>query len=166
MPSPPVELKAEPVSFPIELKEIRQRIALLVESKTDTLFLELDDVEAEKQPGVAWAVYVGLPPGSEPDSKSPYYVGSLSLFGVGIRSEAPHGFKPARFLYPLNRALQAAMKENEERLTVTFVPLGILIDGKPSRPDVKFPVHIGKTAILVEHQKEQKQLPKEQEPKS
>jgi hypothetical protein len=58
------------------------------------LFLELDDVEAEKQPGAVWAVYVGLPPGSEPDSKSPYYVGVLSLFGARIRSEAPHGFKP------------------------------------------------------------------------
>jgi hypothetical protein len=47
------------------------------------------------------------------------------------------------------------MKENEERLTVTFVPLGILIDGKPSRPVVKYPVRIGKAALLVEHQKEQ-----------
>ncbi len=166
LPIPPLELKAEPVTFPIEPKEIRQRIAPLVESKTDTLLLELDDVEAEKQPGVVWAIYVGLPVGSEPDSKSPYYVGVLSLFGAGIRSEAPHGFKPARFLFPLNRALQAAMKENEERMTVTFVPIGILIDGKPSRPDVKSPVHIGKAAILVEHQKEQKEPPKEQEPKS
>jgi len=39
-------------------------------SKTDTLFLELDDVEAENQPGVAWAVYVGLPRGSNPTAKA------------------------------------------------------------------------------------------------
>jgi hypothetical protein len=111
-------------------------------------------------------VYVGLPPGAEPDSKSPYYVGVVSLFGAGIRSEVHHGFKPARFLYPLNRALQAAMKENEERLTVTFVPLGILIDGKPSRPEVKSPVRIGKAALLVEHRKEQKEPKREKEPES
>jgi tyrosinase-like protein/polyphenol oxidase-like protein len=154
LPIPPVELKSEPVSFPIELAEIRERLTKVLESKTETLFLELDDVETETQPGVVWEVFVGLPAGVKPDTKSPSFVGSLSLFGSGIRSEAHHGFKPARFLFPLNRALQSALKTNEERLSVTFVPVGILINGKPSRPEVKSAVRIGKASLMVEIRRE------------
>jgi Common central domain of tyrosinase/Polyphenol oxidase middle domain len=150
VPGPPVELKGEPVSFPIELKEIREKLAAVVESKTDTLLLALDDVEAEQQPGVAWGVFVGLPAGAAGDEKSPFYVGAMSLFGSGVRSEKHHEFKTAQFVYPLNRAVQAAMKANEEKLLVTFVPLGIVIDGKPSRPEVKSPVRIGKTSLIIE----------------
>jgi len=154
LPIPPVELKAEPVSVPIELKEIRGRIAPVVESQTDTLLLELDDVEADKQPGVVWAVYVGLPAGAEADAKSPSFVGTLALFGSGIRSEKRRGYKPAQFVYSLNRAAQASLKANAESMLVTFVPLGILIDGKPSRPEVKSPVRIGKVTLSIERGKE------------
>ena len=150
LPIPPIELKSEPVSFPIELKEIQARLTQALESKTETVFLELDDVEAETQPGVAWEVFLGLPAGVEPTAKSPYLVGSLSLFGFGIRSEAHGEFKPGRFLYPLNRALEAALKVNRERSVVTFVPVGILINGRPSHPEVKSPVRIGKANLTIQ----------------
>lgn len=153
LPIPPVELRSEPVSFPIELRDIRQRLNQILESKNETLFLELDDVIAETQPGVVWNVFVGLPMGMEANAKSAYFVGSLSLFGSGIRDEAHHEFKPARFLYPLNRALQSALKANEERVTVTFVPIGVLIKGRPSRPQSKSPVRIGKANLLVQIRK-------------
>ncbi len=153
VPIPPVELKPEVVSFPIEIKDLRPRLAPLVESANDAVLLELDDVVAEKQPGVVWEVYVGLPEGAQPDPKSPYYVGSLSLFGAGVRSEAHGAFKPARFVYPINRALQAALKANEDRVPVTFVPIGILIDGKPSRPEVQSPVRIGRVTLTLERAK-------------
>src|SRR5262249_42710424 len=93
--------------------------------------------EAETQPGVVWEVYAGLPKGTPPDVHSPHHIGSLLLFGAGIRSEAHKGhkeFKPARFLNPLNRALEAALKRPESDLTVMFVPVGIVVEGKPMRP--------------------------------
>jgi len=51
-----------------------------------------------------------------------------------ICSEGHKEFKPAHFVYPLNRALQAALEGNEPNFPITFVPVGILIEGKPSRP--------------------------------
>jgi hypothetical protein len=153
VPIPPVELGPQPVSFPIELKGFRDRLVTLAASETETLFLELEQVEAEKQPGVVWEVYVGSSPDSPPDANGPFFVGTLSLFGSGIRSETHHGFEPARFLYPVSRALQVALKGTEERLQVTFVPVGIVVDGKPSRPEVKSPVRIGKAALVIEHKK-------------
>jgi hypothetical protein len=163
LPIPPVELGSEPVSFPIELKALRERLARIVESSNETLFLELDDIETEKQPGVVWEVYVGQPAGVEPDSKSSSYVGVLSLFGSGVREEAHHGFKPAHFLFPLNRAMRAALKGNEDRVTVTLVPTGILINGKRTHPEVTSKVRIGNASLTVERAKENESKEKPQE---
>jgi hypothetical protein len=164
LPIAPLELKSELVSFPIELKEFRARLQSVIESKTETVLLELDDVEAESQPGVVWEVYAGLPKGAQPDVRSPHYIGSLSLFGTGVRSESHEGhkeFKPARFLYPLNRALEIALKGKEAALSITFVPVGIVIDGKPARPEIKAPVKIGKANLLVENRKESTTKPED-----
>lgn len=154
VPTPPVELQAEPVTFPIEMKGLGERIAALAESKMDTVLLEFNDVEAEKPPEAVWAVFVNRPAGVQIDEKSPSFVGSFSLFGVGIRGETHHEFRPGRFVFPLNRALQATLKPGEERVTVTVEPIAILVNGKPSRPEVKSPVRIGKVNLLVEHRKE------------
>ena len=76
-----------------------------------------------------------------------------AAFRVAIRSETYHEFKPGRLVFPLNCALQAALKTGEDLISVTIEPIGILLNGKPSRPEVKSPVRIGK-ANLVEHRKE------------
>ena len=162
LPIPPVELKSEPVSFPIDIREIRQRLLSVAEKEEDTVLLQLEDVEAEKQPGVVWEVYLGAPEGALPDPKSPFFLGTLSLFGPGIRSEAHHGAKTASFEFPLNRALRVLLKQNQTSLKVSFVPLGLVVDGKPSRPRVLSPVRIGKAAIAVNHraaQREQEEKP-------
>jgi hypothetical protein len=158
LPVPPIVLGPEPVSFPIELKELRPKVGALMESQTDTLFLELD-AEAEQPPGAVWEVYVGLPPNSEPKAESPYYVGNVVLFGEGIRNQ-PHGnqaheFKPAHILLPINHALAAAMKTNQERVSVSFVPQAILVDGRPVRPKVEAPVRVSAVKISVQRAKRQ-----------
>jgi len=149
---PPVELKAEPVSFSLDPVLIKEKVAPLLESKTDTVLLELDEVEAPTQPGVVWAVFVGPPAaGANADANSPHLVGQLALFGSGIRDEKHHEHRPAHFAYPINRALQATLgAPNADRIDVTFVPLGLVIDGKPARPEVKAPVRIGKASLSVQ----------------
>jgi len=158
LPGPPVELRSETVTFPIELREISGKVRAVLESKGDVLLLELEEVEAEQPPGVAWAVYVG--PAGEEEAEagvdSPSYVGTLSLFGSGVRSETHHEFKPAHFVYPLNRAVQAALKAKAEHLQVSFVPLGIVVDGKATRPEVKSPVRIGKMRLVIDRATEGK----------
>ncbi|MFI5093261.1 MAG: tyrosinase family protein [Candidatus Acidiferrum sp.] len=157
VPGPPVELKGETVSVPIELKEMIGKLRGVLESKTDRLLLKVDGVQAEEQPGVAWAVYVGPPGAVEEDVKSPAYVGTLSLFGSGVRGEKHHEFRPAHFVYPLNRAVEAVLEANAERLQITFVPLGIVVDGKPRRPEVKSTVRIGKMSLVIERATEAKE---------
>jgi hypothetical protein len=155
LPIPEFILGSEPVSFPIDIKQLRERLVSIAESKTETLLLELDRVEAERQPGVVWEVYVGLPANAKPDPKSPYYVGNLALFGSGIRSEVHHGFKPAHFAFPVGRAVMTSLKGREDQLQVTFVPHGVLVDGKPTHPNVESPVRVGQASLAVETQKRQ-----------
>jgi hypothetical protein len=152
IPISPITLGQEPVSIPVDLANLKQRLVTLAESKTATVFLELDGVEAERQPGVAWQVYLGLPPKIPPTEESPYFVGAMALFGKGIRSEAHDNFEPAHFAFPINRALLSGFKANQERWTIAFVPHGILVDGKPSQPRVESPVKIASLALTVETQ--------------
>jgi tyrosinase len=153
IPIPELNLGAEPVSFTFEIKKLRERLASIIEDKSKTLRLELGEVVAERQPGVVWEVYVSLPAKVESNPESPSFVGTLALFGAGIRSDAHHEFKPAHFVFPIGRALKTALRGNEDQLQVTFIPTGVLINGKPSRPEVQSPVRIGDAALSVETQK-------------
>ncbi|HVS80410.1 MAG TPA: tyrosinase family protein [Pyrinomonadaceae bacterium] len=151
-PGPPVILGADRVTIPLELKDVRQRLMSIAESKTQTVLLKFDEVETEREPGVVWEIYAGLPPNTEPDPEGPYYVGSMSLFSAGVRSKMQHQFKPAEFAFPLDRVIPAALKTNADKLEITIVPSGILINGKRSQPRVASKVRIGRLSIAVENQ--------------
>lgn len=144
-----VELTSEPTSFAIDTTKFGQQLANTVERGADTLLLELD-VEAERPPGAVWEVYVGLPAKATPDTSSVYYVGNVALYGAGIRSEAKERFKPAHFAFRLNRAVQAVLKAGSDKsLSVTFVPHGVLVDGRPSRPSVQSPVRVDQAMLSI-----------------
>ncbi len=158
-PIPPVVLTAEPVMTSIDLKALNSQLRSLLESATDQIVLELQDVEAESSPDTAWDAYVGLPEGTSSDSKNSFFVGTVALFGTGIRSEAHHGFRPARFLFPIKRALAASLPDNAGQLPVQFVPQGVLPANKPLPPVVKSPVRIGRMNIMVERAPERSPSP-------
>ena len=152
LPGPPVELGGQEVTVPIPLREIREKAANVAASGSDILLLQLEGIEAEQQPGVAWGIWVGLGKGAEAVAEIPSHVGALSLFGAGIRGEMGHGheFMPAKAVFPLNRAMQEALKSGGESVEIRFVPLGILVDGKATRPEVKAPARIGKISLVIE----------------
>jgi tyrosinase len=153
LPIPPEILGSSRVSFPLfEAKAMRQRLAAAAASKTENVLLELDDVVADRQPGVVWEVYVGLPSNAPANPESPFYVGNLAMFGTGIRAGA-HNFQPAKFSYAIDRAVLASFGLKEERVSVTFVPHGILINGRPSTPEALSPVRVGVSALVIEAQR-------------
>jgi len=158
-PGPPVELGEKEVSIEINIKEFRERLTRLAESKTELLLLELDNVEAEKSPGVVWDVYLGLPSDTAPNPESPFFVGTVALFSAGIRSHRHGEFKPAHFMLHANRAMAAALRTKPDQLRLLFVPTGPLMQGKPSRPKVKAAVRIGTINLSVG--REEAEAPKE-----
>jgi tyrosinase len=153
-PLPPIELNGEVVEVSLEVKDLAARITKASETAGQRIVLQLEEIEAASQPGASWEVYVGLPKGAKPSQQSPYFVGNLVLFGNGIRDEAHHGFTPAHFSFTVKRASLAALKANGT-VPLTFVPHGILIDGKPSRPKVNSPVRVGSVSIGIGSSKQQ-----------
>jgi tyrosinase len=156
-PGPPVELTGKEVSIPIDIAQMRQRIEPLLENKNETLVLELNNVEAEREPGVVWEVYLGQPANTAANTESPAFLGTVTLFSAGVRSHAHGEFKPEHFTFPAKKALAAALKANQEKLQLVFVPTGPLIDGKPSHPKVQAPVRIGGVSIAIAHPQKQKE---------
>ncbi|WP_410960172.1 hypothetical protein, partial [Salmonella sp. SAL4434] len=55
-------------------------------------------------------------------------LGNIALFGHGVREGHGHGgFKPARFSFKMDRAMEAVMKQpgpEPDRITMLFVPRG------------------------------------------
>jgi tyrosinase len=149
-PISPVTLTAQATIVSIDMKDLSSKMQPVLDSTTDQIALELLDAEAESAPGVVWDVFVGAPKDTTPDSQSPSFVGSVALFGAGIRHVATHEFRPARFLFPMKRALAAVLQENKGQLPIRFVPQGVLVEGKPLAPDLKSPVRIGRIGIIVE----------------
>jgi len=65
-----------------------------------------------------------------------------------VRDEAHHGFTPAHFRIPLKREIVAALIKNE-RLMLSVVPSGILVDGMPTRPKANSVVHIASVSLFI-----------------
>ena len=151
-PPEPVILTGNVVEAPFQIKDVQPKLMTLAASKTQTPLLQLDGVVADSQPGIYWEVYVG-PRGATADATSASYVGNVVLFGSGIRSDAHAGaaFKPARFVFPLTRALRAAQQTAGAELVISFVPRGAggdeALQAKP-----RSPVRIGSASIVVEQQ--------------
>jgi tyrosinase len=155
-PGPPVELGEREITVPIEIAKIRERIPALLQSKNESLVIELDNVVADRAPGVVWEVYLGAPPNTALNAESPHFLGTVSLFSRGVRSHAHGEFQPQHFTFSANKALAAAMRTNQEKLPLVFVPTGPLIDGKPSQPKVQSPVRIGAINVSIARNEERK----------
>jgi hypothetical protein len=155
-PIPP--FGAEVVRFPLPIPpELRQRLTNMAPDQTQNIYLQLQGVEAATQPGAVWLAFLG-PSAAAPaammaasaaaENKDQRYIGNVLLFGLGVRDEMASMNRPATFALRLNRALLAS--SGTAPLALTFVPQGVLIDGRPSRPQVRSTVHVGKIRILVE----------------
>ena len=149
----PVICGPRPVTIPLDIKGLRERMLSAAANDNQTLLLRFDEVEAERQPGVVWEVYAGLPAGKEPDPEGPYFLGTMSLFSAGIRADMKHNYKPAEFSFEMDRAVSAALRSNSDKLEITIVPGGILIDGKRSQPKVAAPARIGRVSIAIENRR-------------
>ena len=107
-------------------ENLRRRVAEL--GPDERVYLVLRDIRAAEQPGVLYAVYLDLPPGTAPSASHPAYVGTLNFFNVvklGGAGEAP---PPASSLrsYDVTRTLQSLQSQNllRESPVVTIVPSG------------------------------------------
>jgi hypothetical protein len=130
IPFPPVPIGPDPYTVAVDISKVEQQLANILNNPLQEVFLELDGVATDKQPGATWEVYVGLPAGAVPDPTSPYYVGQLALFGRGVRSDTVKQFQPATLRFNATKALAQVVATGGGSAPISFFCKGILLRGK------------------------------------
>jgi hypothetical protein len=136
-----IELGAAPVKVPIEMRdETREEVAEVAAAEVveNRVVLSLEGVQFDRNPGVAYEVYINLPEGQEPDYRSEYFAGTLGFFGLepdhvhggGHAPEAEEHQQPSATVSydvtPNVRALQARGEWREGQVSATFVMRTVL----------------------------------------
>jgi Common central domain of tyrosinase/Polyphenol oxidase middle domain len=153
IPNPPCLLPPGPGPVYFEFtvsSQLAQQIIAYAQNDADTLYLQFGGVTAPTQPGVVWDVYVGLPVGGMPNPTSPYYVGTIGMYGPGIADQPPDGNEPATYNLPINTAVLTALQAGELTVPVTFVPHGVMVGGQLTLPKQLSTMSIAQSQLSVQ----------------
>jgi tyrosinase len=125
------------------------------------VYLNVEEIDGERNPGVVYLVYADLEGGGPPHPESPHHVGTLSFFGIE-RASNPVGDEPAHTLQasyditPIAQELQARGEWAGHELPVTFAPLGPVpegaapTDGVTTRPHSDQPIRLGRLSVFYD----------------
>jgi hypothetical protein len=130
--------------------------------------LDIEHIDAERNPGTVYGVYVNLPSNPSADDLQLHHVGNVSLFGIervrAPRGEHTHG--AMRVSMDITDTLARLRERGEtvdvDRLDVSFRPIELVVsfraaDADKLRDDVRklrdhseTPVSIGRIAVRME----------------
>jgi tyrosinase len=138
----PLHLTGAAARIPVPI-DSRARSAALAgtghEGAPKHVYLHVENIEAEKNPGTVYGIYVNLPKDAPPEQEAAHHVGNVSFFGVE-RARDPrgdehgHGLRVALDITDSVRALAARGEWKDDQLHVTFRPLGLVPDDAPPGP--------------------------------
>jgi len=151
----PLRLGARPVTTRLPISDEGKRRLLTLDRDAQgggAIDLMLDDIRTEGTPAIAYEIYLDLPTSStNPDFRSPHYVGNLNLFGTSSRDV--HGEKREPQIIPLTLAflrLRDAKLWSADSVAVTFVPRGLTDGDDPGRRlGAATPVSIGQLRVMI-----------------
>ena len=149
------------VSFDIDSKAKELALAASDAAQPAHVYLSVEDIEAKKNPGTVYGVYLNLPDGAAPETVESHHAGNVSFFGVE-RARNPRGDEHAhslRFVHEITELTQRLAAQGEwdgQHVSVTFRPFGLI---PPDRPELAYalpetasdsepPVTIGRVGIL------------------
>jgi tyrosinase len=90
----PVRLTGEEARVQVEVDEqAAQSLAARASARRGRAHLDVDDIDAESNPGTVYGVYVNLPDNPSDEDLATHHVGNISLFGVE-RARSPRGDEP------------------------------------------------------------------------
>ena len=154
----PVELAGAPASVDVAIdSRAVEGLTARAAGAPAHAYLNIEDVEAERNPETAYEVVIDVPGGDA----APRYVGTVSFFGIehlskgGRGGEAgPHGF---RRTFDITRHVEALREEgvwNDQQLKVSFRPAAAIPPpgGEPDLAEAddarRAPVRIGRVSLF------------------
>lgn len=159
----PVHLVGAAARVPVTI-DARARHDALAGKERDTrrrVFLNVEDIEAKKNPGTVYGIYVNLPEGAGEEELERHHVGNVSFFGIERASdprddEHSHGLRVSVEITDFVDELTAQGKWDDEQLHVTFQPLGLIppagheaesVTARAKPPGEDPPVHVGRVSL-------------------
>jgi tyrosinase len=126
---------------PVVLTGVTERVTVAIDAPAEQealavapaprILLNLEDIEAEANPGTVYGVFVDLPAGAPEEVAALHHVGNLSLFGIERAQhprgdEPPHSFRVSFDITDLAGALTRQGRWDPEQVEVTLEPVGLL----------------------------------------
>ncbi|WP_177188118.1 hemopexin repeat-containing protein [Rhodococcus maanshanensis] len=161
----PVELAGAPatVDVVIDRRTLESRARELPSDSPAHVYLNLEDIEAERNPDTVYEVFVSGPRASDGTVDTTYYVGNVSFFGIehlsvaGPASDGPHGIRRTFDITGWIDELRAQGRWDDEQMVVSFRPLSLIMPPGTELPPVvaeesltarAAPVRIGRVSLF------------------
>jgi tyrosinase len=162
----PLRLIGEPVQItvPIDERAVQNVVAgPAADELQRRAFVDIDNIDAERNPDVVYGVYVNLPPTPSSEDLESHHVGNLSFFGIE-RARNPLGDEHAHGLHTtveitslLDRMSAEGQWQDGHQIDVTFRP--ITLEAPQDRPElaaeisspthVDVPVTVGQVSVRL-----------------
>jgi tyrosinase len=159
-----VTLTGETAAIPVEVDERAKEEVEEASRNSDPrrLYLNIEDIEGEVDPGSVYGVYVNLPKDADAEKREAHHVTNVSFFGIE-RARNPrdddhsHGLRVSVDVGHILSAVSESDRWDGKPIDVTFYPL-TLTPGegqsdeylKAERAEEHPPVHIGRVSLSVE----------------
>jgi tyrosinase len=125
-----VELSGSDASVAFPVGEASGPALLADDGRPSRVYLNVEDVEGEQNPGASYAVYLNLPDDDDPDTDpEAYHVGNVSFFGIELAQdvESDHtGGRGLRFAFDITTLVERLSERGKwdpQQVRVTFSPL-------------------------------------------
>jgi tyrosinase len=161
----PVRLVGGPASVALQIDPRAHEAALAATgaSAPRRILLSVEDIEAERNPGTVYGIYVNLPAGASAEVAESHHAGNISFFGVERArnprgDEHAHSLRVTQDITELTESLAAQGEWDGRHVEVTFRPLGLIPHDQPELThalpdqvtDTDPPATIGRVAIFYE----------------
>jgi hypothetical protein len=156
----PLELVGDTASVRLTVPDSSRRLVEAAGAEQGRVLVNVEDIEAEQDPGLAYAVYLTVPGDPDPESR---HIGNVSFFGIRLMNDpdrahdGPPGFPHTFDATDVVRALKEQNLWDPAAVTVTFDPIRILPPpGGELPPEAQAearaptpPVRIGRVSLFV-----------------
>lgn len=156
----PLELVGTSASVPLTVPSSTRRLAEAGSDDARRVLVSVEDIQAERDPGVAYAVYLDVP--GDPDRER-RHIGNVAFFGVETMNDPDrphHGAPGFRHTFDATEVVKRLKEQHlwdPASLTVTFEPIRVLPPPGAELPPEAVaeaaapvaPVRIGRVSLFV-----------------
>jgi tyrosinase len=125
-----MDLTGETIEIPVQIGERARQEVLEAADPWDArhLYLNIEDISGETNPGTVYRMYLNLPPDPGPEELERHYLGELSFFGLERAAQPkgdahPHGMRFSVEVGDLIRILRDDSDWDREQLRLRLKPV-------------------------------------------